>query len=1156
MKAPIPYKLALRTSKFFWRDNLAPTLCAAMLTGIFVCALCLSTSLVTSMKRQVNSRLGRIESCLPAPTTFRTQLAYDIAIGQKNVNEKIHSLKPPAILVSALKFNAALVSHVKESDDFKTLPIGDIRSCFLWGVDDNFSHLEAPGKPEFRDPKPGEATVSQYVAKLWNLKVGDGLILAVERPQDIPLDSPFAKRTGTIIQLSVTVKNIVPDNTIASLNLKASQRPAVNVFVSLNWLQKKMELEDRANIILSDSEITYNYHPTLDDYGFQFRATDLDFWTVSSNRLAFSEQERAALMNRIDALFPNKRVELANVMTTLVNKTTVVKKEIRKEDRPYIAYSFLAATDDARVPFIKPGQIAVTQIAASDLEIAVDDNLELEFYVPDPATGECVLKKRVFQVSRILEDDPLYYERSWVPFIKGVSDKNSIHNWDISFPIDGRITRPEDEEYWDLYGTLPKFYINLDEAKELFTNSAGAITSVRVWDLALPSSSDLAPTPQEVGWTFIPLKDKLSLCSIGAYDFALFFICISLTIIFFSLILTVLQMRLNMDYRCKDIGLLQIVGWNVTEIRQSFIYENMIISSVGALLGIGVGIVLTAFAVVYLNHFGLEIIGVPFVSVNLNPWDLVPGAIIGWLVTFIATIISIRKLDKVRSIHRLQGIFDFPTPYEPSFASGIAKALLQIIFWLIIFGVALAPMTWNLESMKLLPRIIFFAAAVSLAFGIWAYYYKLKRKPSATFSSDLCNYVRHPGRSFFIMATGAVMLFLIPSLSLFMYRTDRSDAITVRDNGGYRLIVKTALPIIGNLDLPKDRDAVGFTVKHQEILKDAVIDQALLRDGDDASLDNLYYPCVPRIVGVSPKMMNNPLFAWKNALVPSFPWDALWRKEYAFPMVQKEEIKQEFQTEDPDVIAVKKKVAMMTRVMPFIIDVQTMKNRYHLKGLDSRLLLDDRPGREVQGRVVAVMDNDMFRGSLVTSDENVRRFFPETRGYRMFFVDCPADKTLQVRQALLEGLEAYGPEIESVFESQNRQMAVHNSWIRLTQVWLLVGLGLGCLCYAPILRRSLLRSQSELANLYSMGFSVSHIRRIAILELIRPLSHGINIGTIAAIAATVGATLTFKNSSLLAWTGGVWLAAAAGSLIISWLASSRAAKSLTNDSMSETLKEN
>ena len=94
MKAPIPYKLALRTSKFFWRDNLAPTLCAAMLTGIFVCALCLSTSLVTSMKRQVNSRLGRIESCLPAPTTFRTQLAYDIAIGQKNVNEKIHSLKP------------------------------------------------------------------------------------------------------------------------------------------------------------------------------------------------------------------------------------------------------------------------------------------------------------------------------------------------------------------------------------------------------------------------------------------------------------------------------------------------------------------------------------------------------------------------------------------------------------------------------------------------------------------------------------------------------------------------------------------------------------------------------------------------------------------------------------------------------------------------------------------------------------------------------------------------------------------------------------------------------------------------------------------------------------------------------------------------------
>ena len=239
MKAPIPYKLAVRTSRFFWRKNLAPALCAAALTGILVCSLCISSSLINSMKRQVESRLGRIESCLPAPTTFRTQLANDIAIGQKVVDDKNHSLKSAAILVAALRFNAALISHVNESDDFKTQPIGDVRSCVLWGVDEKFSHLESPKKPEFHDPKPGEATVSQYVAKLWNLKVGDGLILTVERPEAVPLDSPFAKRSGTMTQLPVTVKSIVPDNTIASLNLSASQKPAVNVFVSLKWLQEK-----------------------------------------------------------------------------------------------------------------------------------------------------------------------------------------------------------------------------------------------------------------------------------------------------------------------------------------------------------------------------------------------------------------------------------------------------------------------------------------------------------------------------------------------------------------------------------------------------------------------------------------------------------------------------------------------------------------------------------------------------------------------------------------------------------------------------------------------------------------------------------------------------------------------------------------------------
>lgn len=1173
MKASIPYKLAVRSSRFFWRDNLAPTLCAAMVTGIFVCSLCLSASIINSMKRQVDNRLGRIEYCLSTTSTFRAQLASDIAIGQKRVNENNQINVDPPILVSALKFDAALITHIANSEDVNTPSASDIRSCVLWGVDERFSHLESPGKPDFKNPKPGdaskpgEATVSQSVAKMWNLKIGDGLILALERPQEIPLDSPLAKRSGIITQISVTVTNIVPDNTLASINLKASQHGAVNVFVDLNWLQQKMGLEDRANIILSDSEITYNFRPVLDDYGFQFKVSE-EFWTVSSNRLVLSEQERAALMNRIDELYPDKKFALGNVMTALVNKATVIKDGVRKEDSPYVSYSFLAATDDVHVPLIKPGQVAITPWTAEELELKEGDLIEMEFYVPDPTIGKPVLKKREFEVRYILEDKALYYDSSWVPFIKGLSDKNSIQHWDISFSPDDKVINPEDEEYWDLYGPLPKFYISLDEARELFTTSGGAICSMRAWGLAPPKSSDLAPAPHEVGWTFIPLKKKLSFSAVSEYDFTIFFVCISLTIIIFSLVLTVLFMRLNMNYRCKDIGLLQTVGWDITPIRQTFIYENIIISVVGAALGIGVGLVLTALGSAYLNSFGLEIIGVPFIGVSLNIQDLIPGVLIGWLITFIVTIISIRNLGKVRSIHRLQGIFDFSRPYEPRPGSGFAHAALQLIFWLILIASALTPMAWNmnsmknLESVKLIPRIIFIATTVALAMGIWSYHYKLRRVPTSTFSSDFCNCVRHPWRSFYIMATGALMIFLIPSLSLFMYRTDSNDSIAIHDNGGYCMVIKTTLPVFDNIDNPTDREAIGFTSEHQKILQDVDIDQAMLLDGDDASLGNLYYPCSPRIIGVSPRMMNNQFFAWKEAMIPSFPWEALWRKEFSFPLIQKEEFTQD---KDYDARIVKTKMALRTRVLPFIIDVQTMKKRYHLKGLDSGLLLDFRPGREVQGRVVAVMDNDIFHGSLVTSDENLRRFFPETRGYRMFFVFCPSDysqqnksqqaqRMQQVRQALLEGLEAYGPEIETVFESQNRQMDVHNSWVRLTQVWLLVGFGLGCLCYYPILRRNLLRSQSELANLYTMGYSISQIRRIAILELIRPLSSGINTGTIAAIAAIVGATLLFKNTPLLAWMGIVWLTTAAVSMIISWIACSRAAKTITNESLSETLK--
>ncbi len=1153
MKAPIPYKLAVRTVRFFKRDNFTLTMSIALITGIIVCAFCLNDSIINSMKYQVENRLGRIESCLAAPTLFRTQLANDISIGQKNVNEKNYSLSSAAILAPALRFDMALVSHIEGSDGIKTIPVGDRRAGVLWGVESRFAHLETPKKAEFEIPKPGEATLSAYAAKIWNVKVGDGLILTIERPQSAPPDSPFAKRTGNIAQLSVTVKCIAPENTIASLNLKVTQQPAINVFVSMEWLQKKLGIEGRANIILSDSIITYNYRPVLDDYGFELDSSDMDFWTVSSRKLAFSEQERAALMDQIDILYPNKKYGLGNSISGLVKKATAIRKESREDCRDSIPYSFLAATDDVHVPFVKRGNIALTQWAANALDINVGEKIELEFYAPDSTLGEPVLIKRTWTVSKILDNNSIFYDRSWVPRIQGISDKNSIHNWDVSFPIDDRIIDPEDEEYWDLHGSTPKFYINLDEARELFTTSAGAISTVRVWGLAAPRSSELAPFPQKVGWTFIPLRNKTSLSSVGAYDFAIFFIEISIAIIVFSLLLTVLFMRLNIDYRCKIIGLLQTIGWNVKHIRQSFIYENIILSFVGAALGVGVGIALTACAIFYLNYFGLDIIGVPFLNVNINVWSLLPAAAIGWLITVIASIASIRKIDKVRSVSRLQGRFEYPKLYQPS-PNRFVYFLFQTIFWLVIIAVATAPMAWNLESMKSLPRIIFYAALAALAFGIWSYYYWLKRIPITGLSSDFCNYLRNPRRSFFIMALSAIMIFLITSLSLFMYRTDRSDAITVRDNGGYRLIMKTALPIMGNIDLPSDREKIGFNAQQQETLKDVVIDRALLRDGDDASLTNLYNPYTPRIVGVSLRMMNNPLFAWKEAMIQSFPWDALWRKEYAFPMAQKEEIKQELQTDDPDVIAIKTKQAMLTRVLPFIIDFQTMKNRYNLTGLDSRLLLDDRPGREVQGRVVAIMDNDMFHGSLITSDENVRRFFPEIRGYRMFYIDCPQEKTAQVRQVLQDALDSYGAEIETVFESQDSQMQVHNAWIRVTQVWLLVGLGINCCCYYPIIRRNLLLRHGELSMLYAMGNTESQVRRVAILEVIRPLSHGINIGTMAALAAIIGATLTFKNSSLLAWTGSVWLASSIGALLLSWIVCSYASRGLTNQSMSAALK--
>ena len=48
------------------------------------------------------------------------------------------------------------------------------------------------------------------------------------------------------------------------------------------------------------------------------------------------------------------------------------------------------------------------------------------------------------------------------PEVKGVTDQETIDDWDVPFAIDYSRVRDEDDDYWANHRTTPKGYVSLD----------------------------------------------------------------------------------------------------------------------------------------------------------------------------------------------------------------------------------------------------------------------------------------------------------------------------------------------------------------------------------------------------------------------------------------------------------------------------------------------------------------------------------------------------------------------------------------------------------------------------------------------------------------------------------------------------------------------
>ena len=222
-------KIIFRNLVFYRRTHLWVILGTMVSTAILVGALIIGDSIQHSLGQIVLNRLGTTQFALSSGTRFfRTQTA-------EKLSEKL----------------AAAVAPILETKGIAIVPGGKERlnNVRVFGVDRRFGDIG--GVPEiYGRISPDEAVINDQTALRLKLKEGDEFLLRLEKLNFIPKDIPLALNSKSGYAKRFTVKYIVSKKELGGFNLKVDQITPGNVFVSLDFLGKAMELDNRSNVLL------------------------------------------------------------------------------------------------------------------------------------------------------------------------------------------------------------------------------------------------------------------------------------------------------------------------------------------------------------------------------------------------------------------------------------------------------------------------------------------------------------------------------------------------------------------------------------------------------------------------------------------------------------------------------------------------------------------------------------------------------------------------------------------------------------------------------------------------------------------------------------------------------------------------------------------
>jgi ABC-type antimicrobial peptide transport system permease subunit len=1064
-----------RGLSYFWRSHVAVGIGAAVATAVLTGALLVGDSLRGSLTEIAETRLGTVEHAVIGGGFFRQALS-------KKLEERSSAPVAPIILLRGS------ATHAESGARASKLQIV--------GVNEGFSRLYPAGPPlDFSRP-PGQIQppvfLNESLARELEARVGDEILVTFERPAEVPRELIVGREDSaeTIESLRLAVRGLLPDHGAGGFSLTPSQLMPRNIFVDLGRLERALfdrERRGQINLLLvgtgtsvPEIESVLRESTLPEDFGLLLRPAE-GYLRVESSQFVLPPEQAEAVEQatlEVGGLAQPVLAYLANSIT--IEDRSVPYSIIAALPPPEtFALGALTLTDGSPAPPLAEDEILLDAWAAERLGAVPGDPVSIDYYVLGPR-DELSVESARFRLRGIVRMTGLAVDPTLTPDYPGMHDAEDIASWDPPFPIDLSLIRDEDEEYWDLHRAAPKAFVSPTAGRRLWTTRFGDRTSLRlappaaenVSSFAERLSAELPTRLGDAGLTVRPVREDALRRARGATDFAGLFFGLSLFLIASATLLVGLLFRLGVEQRAREVGLRRAVGFAEKRVRRKFLVEGVLISGLGALLGLGGAIGYAWLMLTGLRTWWLPAIGAPVLFLHVEPLSLVVGLVGSVAVVALTIWLALRRLRAVPTPLLLAGVV------SPGFARRPA-ARSRWIAWgalgaaLLLMAAALA--TGSSSD----PVYALGVGACLLIAGIASFSWRCGRSQAvarlepnrwALLAMGLRNSGRNRGRSILSVALIASAVFSIVAVAANRVREEPDVADRRSGAGGFRLLAETQVPIHRDLNLPEVRFDLGLTDEQSQSLAASHVLPFRLLPGEDASCLNLYRPEKPRLLGVPAEMVRRGGFTFQQALEPlENPWELLEREI------------------EPGVI-------------PAIGDYNSALWILH-SGLGKDVVIEDEQGREVSLRFVGLLRKSIFQSEILISEANFLRLFPSRTGYSFFLVDAPLEETTRVAHALETGLAPFGLDSVSTARRLAAFQAVENTYISTFESLGGLGLILGTVGLGIVLLRNVLERRGELATLRAFGFRRTKLARMVLAENGYLLLAGLAIGTVAGLAA-------------------------------------------------------